>query len=222
MVPRTQTQVPDKNKNIEVIMRVDRRFQPDILTDSTASLVTEGLLGNRYVNITRGFTGVTLKEGQEVPGTEEKAIKEVVERSSDLLGNFQALTLSVQDLVAGVKQGKGNLGKLLTDEQAYNNLNALLAKSNKMVSGIREGQGTLGKLVATDEMYNKVGAAVDNVNSIMGGCPRAERHPRQAALRSGPLRSGEGSHRQRQRRDWRRSGREGDPRQTHHRRRSLQ
>jgi len=40
-----------------------------------------------------------------------------VERSADLLGNFQALTVSVQDLIAGVRQGRGSLGKLLTDEQ---------------------------------------------------------------------------------------------------------
>jgi phospholipid/cholesterol/gamma-HCH transport system substrate-binding protein len=174
LVPRTQNSVPDKNKNIEVVMRLDRRFQGDILTDSTASLVTEGLLGNRYVNITRGFTGVALKEGQVVPGTEEKAIKEVVERSSDLLGNLQALTVDVQDLIAGVKKGRGNLGKLLTDEQAYNNLNSLLANGNKMISNIREGQGSIGKLVASDEMYTKVGAAVDNANSIMGDV-RAQR-----------------------------------------------
>jgi phospholipid/cholesterol/gamma-HCH transport system substrate-binding protein len=168
LVPHSPTQAPDKNKNIEVVMRIDRRFEPDILTDSMASLRTEGLLGNTYVNITRGFTGISLKEGQEVPGTEEKAIKEVVERSSDLLGNLQALTVDVQDLFAGVKKGRGSLGKLLTDEQAYNNLNALLANGNKMVSSIRAGQGTIGKLVTTDEMYNKVGAAVDNANSIMG------------------------------------------------------
>jgi phospholipid/cholesterol/gamma-HCH transport system substrate-binding protein len=167
LVPRSQNRVGNKNRNIQVVMRLDRRFQDDVLTDSTASLVTEGLLGNRYVNITRGFTGAALKEGQEIPGTEEKAITEVVERSADLLGNFQALTVSVQDLIAGVRQGRGSLGKLLTDEQAYNNLNALLANGNKMVTNIRAGQGTIGKLVATDEMYNKVGAAVDNANSIM-------------------------------------------------------
>jgi phospholipid/cholesterol/gamma-HCH transport system substrate-binding protein len=168
LVPRTPNYIPEKNKNIEVVLRLDRRFEGDILTDSTASLVTEGLLGNRDVNITRGFTGVPLKEGQEVRGTEEKAIKEVVERSSELLGNFQALTSSVQDLIAGVKQGKGSLGKLLTDEQAYNNLNATLGNANKMIADIRGGKGSIGKLVATDEMYNKVGTAVDNANSIMG------------------------------------------------------
>src|SRR5258706_10988898 len=58
LVPRTPGHVPDKNKNIEVVMRIDRRFQSDILTDSTASLVTDGMLGNLVVNITSGFTGV--------------------------------------------------------------------------------------------------------------------------------------------------------------------
>jgi len=40
--PRTAGKALDKNKNIEVVMRVDKRYQSDILTDSTASLVTEG------------------------------------------------------------------------------------------------------------------------------------------------------------------------------------
>jgi ABC-type transporter Mla subunit MlaD len=55
-------------------MKLDKRFQDDILTDSTATLVTEGLLGNRYVNIARGFTGAPLKENQEVAGTAEKSL----------------------------------------------------------------------------------------------------------------------------------------------------
>jgi len=167
LLPRTPGRVSDKNRNIEVGMRVDRRFQNDILTDSAASLVTEGLLGNRYVNIKRGLTGVSLKEGQEVPGTEEKAMKEVVERSAELLGNLQALSADVRDLIAGVKEGQGSLGKLLTDEQAYRHLNNILAKGDEMVSNVRAGQGSIGKLIVSDEMYNKVDKGVDNVNVIL-------------------------------------------------------
>ena len=167
LIPRSQMAKPDKNRNIEVVMRVDRRYQGDILTDSTASLVTEGLLGNRYVNVTRGFTGVPLKEGQEVPGTEEKAIKEVVERSADVLANLEALSSNVQDLLNGVKQGEGTLGKFLTDDSAYNHLNSLLAKSDTMISNIQAGQGTLGKVVASDEMYNKLNTGLDNVNVVL-------------------------------------------------------
>jgi phospholipid/cholesterol/gamma-HCH transport system substrate-binding protein len=167
LVPRTPSHVPDKNKNIEVIMRLDRRFQGDILTDSTASMVTEGLLGNRYVNITRGFTGVPLKEDQEVTGTAQNDLTQVMDRSAALLETLQGISVDVQGIIGDVKKGKGNLGKLINDESAYNSLNAMLGNSNKMVSDIRGGKGSIGKLVATDEMYNKLGAAVDNANSIM-------------------------------------------------------
>jgi phospholipid/cholesterol/gamma-HCH transport system substrate-binding protein len=167
LLPRTPGKALDKNKNIEVMMRVDRRYQSDILTDSTASLVTEGLLGNRYVNITRGFTGTPLKQDGEIQGSEEKAMKEVVERSAELLGNLQALSENVQDLISGVQQGKGSLGKLLTDEQAYNHLNSILAKGDTMLGDIEAGKGTLGKLVTSDEMYAKVDKGLDNVNVIL-------------------------------------------------------
>jgi phospholipid/cholesterol/gamma-HCH transport system substrate-binding protein len=159
--------VRPKNRNIEVVMRVSRKYESDILTDSTASLVTEGLLGNRYVNISLGVTGAELKDGQEVPGAEERAMKEVMERSADVLGNLQTLSEDIQELVNGVKAGKGTLGKLLVDEQAYNHLNSILSRGEGMLANIQAGQGTLGKLVASDEMYNKVDKGLDNVNVIL-------------------------------------------------------
>lgn len=168
VMPRVHGQPPDKHRNIEVVMRVDRRSQEDILTDSTASLVTEGLLGNRYVNITRGFTGLPLKEGQEMKGVEEKAMKEVVQRSADVLGNLNALSLDVRDLIKGVQQGRGSLGKLLTDDKAYAHLNSILARSDQMVANIQGGQGTIGKLVASDELYQKANTAVGRVDTMLG------------------------------------------------------
>ena len=167
LIPRVPGKPPDPMRNIEVIMRLDRSYQNDILTDSAASLVTEGLLGNRYVTIKRGYTGTPLKEGQVIPGAEEKAIKEVVERSADVLANLKALSEEIQDMVADVHAGKGNLGKLLTDEQAYNHLNSILAKSDIIAGNVQSGQGTVGKLLMTDELYTKVDKGVDNVNSIL-------------------------------------------------------
>jgi phospholipid/cholesterol/gamma-HCH transport system substrate-binding protein len=167
LAPRVAGKIRERNRNIEVVMRVGKHYENDILTDSAASLVTEGLLGNRYVNISLGITGVPLKDGQEVPGSEEKAMKEVVERSADMLGNLQALSENVQELINVVKEGKGSLGKLLTDDQAYNHLSNLLSRGDAMLANIQAGQGSLGKLVASDEMYNKVDKGLDNVNVIL-------------------------------------------------------
>src|SRR5208283_4651129 len=125
------------------------------------------LLGNRYVTITRGYTGVPLEEGQPVPGTEEKAIKEVVERSADVLTNLQALSDDIKDLINGVQRGRGTLGKLLTDEQVYNHLNSMLAKGDQLVSSVQAGQGTVGKLFMTDDTSVKANQALDQINTIL-------------------------------------------------------
>jgi phospholipid/cholesterol/gamma-HCH transport system substrate-binding protein len=160
MVPATPGHIPEKNRNIELVLRLDKRYQANVLTDSTASLVTEGLLGNRYVNITRGFTGAPLKENQEVPGTAEKNL-------SDVMASMQLLTGDIHDVIMRVEDGKGTLGKLFTDDQAYNNLNGLLAKGNDIAGKIQKGEGSLGKLVASDEMYGKANATLDNVNGVV-------------------------------------------------------
>jgi phospholipid/cholesterol/gamma-HCH transport system substrate-binding protein len=160
LVPRTQGKSPEKSRNIELVLKLDKRFQDDILTDSTAVLVTEGLLGNRYVNIQRGFTGVPLKDNQEVAGMAEKSL-------SDVMASMQGLTVDIHGLVTSIQEGKGTIGKLMTDDEAYKHLNSLLARSDQMVAGIQNGRGTIGKLVTSDEFYGKVNSAIDNVNGVV-------------------------------------------------------
>jgi phospholipid/cholesterol/gamma-HCH transport system substrate-binding protein len=167
IAPRTGNIARDKVRNIEVVLRVAKKYQGDILTDSETSLITEGLLGNEYVEVTRGFTGVPLKDGEEVHGSAGLALKEVMARGADTLQNLQALSDTIAELIDGVKQGKGTLGKLITDQEAYNHLNNILAKGEVIVANVQAGQGTLGKLVASDEMYNKVDKGLDNVNVIL-------------------------------------------------------
>lgn len=167
IVPRDKGKTPDRLHNIEVGMRLDRKYENDILTDSAATLVTEGLLGNRYINIQRGYTGVPLKEGQVVPATQEKAIKEVMERSADVLQNLQEVSTNIKLLLANIQAGKGSIGKLLTDDEAYNHLNSILARSDKISAAIQSGQGTVGKLLMTDELSAKVNTTVDQVNTIL-------------------------------------------------------
>lgn len=167
VTPRTPKQPPDPKRSIELVLRIDRRYQPDIRTDSTAGLITEGLLGNRYVSIQRGFVGTPLQDGQEVPGREEKAIKAIVERGAELVQNLNQMSIQVSEIVDGIKRGRGSLGKVLVDETAYNHLNRTLGKVEHMVDSVEAGNGTLGKLVASDELYQKVNSASGRFDRLL-------------------------------------------------------
>ena len=56
----------DPNRKIQVTLRIEKRFQNVIPDNSTAFLVTAGILGPRYVNIHRGISGSPLLPGGEI------------------------------------------------------------------------------------------------------------------------------------------------------------
>jgi phospholipid/cholesterol/gamma-HCH transport system substrate-binding protein len=55
------------DRKIELILKIEKRYEDQILSDSVATVITEGLLGNRFVSIQRGFRGSPIPPGGEIP-----------------------------------------------------------------------------------------------------------------------------------------------------------
>ena len=182
-----------KDRNIEVDLRIQKTFQSYIRSDSSAGLITEGLLGNRYVDIDRGYVGRVLENNEEIPGREERALKEVVERSADLMDNLSSITKQASAVLTDVRNGRGSLGKFMVDETAYNHLNTSLGNVDRMMADIQAGKGTLGKLVTDDEMYNRVDSVAGRVDNVLEAVQNQAGHARQARLRHGHPRKREKS-----------------------------
>ncbi len=157
----------DRMHNITLVLRIDKSYQSQIRTDSDARLITQGLLGDRYVTIRRGLTGTPVPSGGEVPGTEVPQMSQVVERGADVMENLSVLTEDIRGIVNEVQKGQGSLGKLLKDASLYNHLDATATKLDSMVSSIQEGQGTVGKLVTSDELYKKLDSAAGSADNVL-------------------------------------------------------
>ncbi len=158
---------PLKTRSIRVDMRIQKQFQDYIRSDSSAGLITEGLLGNRYVDIDRGFVGRRLENEEEMPGREEKALKAVVERSADLMTNLNAITEKASAVLDDVRNGRGSLGKFMVDEDAYKHLNSSLGNLDSLMADVTAGKGTLGKLMVRDEVYNNVNSAASRLDNVL-------------------------------------------------------
>jgi len=167
MTPRRPDGTLDPSRSIEVLMRVNEKYKDEIREDSSASLVTEGLLGNRYVSIKRGVTGKPIPPGGEVRGEEEAAIKQIVERGADLVQNLNVMSERVRAIVEAIDQGEGNLGKLIRDEEFYDRLNGTMAKAEQIVASVQAGEGTVGKLVTSEELYQKANSAASRVDTLL-------------------------------------------------------
>jgi ABC-type transporter Mla subunit MlaD len=53
-------------RKVELVLRVDKQYQKEIRSDSSATIVNEGLMGNRYLSIRRGFQGSVIDADGEV------------------------------------------------------------------------------------------------------------------------------------------------------------
>src|SRR5882672_9008017 len=158
---------PAKDRNIRVDMRIEQKFQEYIRSDSYASLITEGLLGNRYVDIDRGFVGRKLENEDEIPGREEKALKEVVARSADLMTNLSSITEQASAVLDDIRKGRGSLGKFMVDETAYRHLNNSLENLDHMLADVSAGKGTIGKLMVNDEVYQNVNSVTGRLDNVL-------------------------------------------------------
>ncbi|MFZ0580066.1 MAG: MCE family protein [Candidatus Acidiferrales bacterium] len=76
------TSPPDPTHHLELTLRIDHKYRSFVTTESEASLVCDGLLGDRYVSITRGFSGTPLAAGAELKSVNNEAI---VSRAAEML-----------------------------------------------------------------------------------------------------------------------------------------
>ena len=90
-----------------------------------AGITASNLLGDKFINITKGRDKRHVQDGGEIRSFQAQDIPELMAQSASLLGTLQTIVNRLDALIAGVEQGKGNIGKLLKDEELYDRLNGI-------------------------------------------------------------------------------------------------
>lgn len=162
------TNSKDPDRAVAVTMKISRKFQDQIRSDSVASIETAGLLGESYVNISRGTPGKTvIPPGGQVKTQEGADIKQIVANTNDVLVNLRAVSTQLGDVAHQISSGQGSIGKLIYDQALYNRLNRATDSLQQIATNLSEGHGTLGMLITKDTTYNKLNTTLDRVNLIL-------------------------------------------------------
>jgi len=158
----------ERARAVEVVMGVVRTYQHEIRADSVAGIETVGLLGESYVNITRGSPGQeVLPDGGVLKSSNEADIKRVVQNADDVIVNLRTLSAKLNDITSQMQSGKGSLGKLIYDQTLYNHLSRTTDALDRLATRVDQGQGTLGKLVADETLYNTSLATINHLDKVL-------------------------------------------------------
>src|SRR5712691_6217512 len=145
---------------IDVTFQVNKTYRDKITTGSTAFLGSVSLLGEGAVDITPSTVGTPIPEWGHVPlGRAKGQIADVAEQA---LTGIEEITKIVRD----VGSGKGTVGKLMTDDRVYVELQQLAETAGQMTRELQQGRGTLGKLLTDPKSANALEASLKNIEDM--------------------------------------------------------
>lgn len=158
----------DPQRAVEIVMSIARQYQVEIRQNSEVDETTQGLLGDTFLEISRGSRNEpVIPDNGEIKARREADMKQVMKNANDVVSNLTVLSARLNDISNQITQGKGSIGKLLYDETFYNQLNATAKSLNKIVAGLQEGQGTIGKFLVDPTVYDKTVATMDKLNQFL-------------------------------------------------------
>src|SRR4030095_15702498 len=181
----TGVQVPaNPSRKFRVNLRIREDLHPLIRVDSVASIQTDCLVGNKFVQVEAGTA-----EAQRVPsqGTiksrEPFDFAEMLQRMSETLdlvtSTIVDLRSGVDDALQSVTDTVGEAQDLITSlgTEAKEIVTAAQKASdniNMIVSDVRQGKGTVGKLMTDDALF-------ESLKSIAADAQKAVASLREAA-----------------------------------------
>ena len=154
------TEVDLVGDRVEVVVEVARDMQPRITTTSVASLGSVSLLGEAAVDITASSQGTPIPEwGYIRAGAAAGSLTEVTTQAAE---GIEELTVLLQD----IRRGRGTIGRLITDEALYNQMNGLVAAAEDVVRNVGQGRGTLGRLANDPAAAKALEASLQNFEAV--------------------------------------------------------
>jgi phospholipid/cholesterol/gamma-HCH transport system substrate-binding protein len=127
----------DGKPAVKVVLLVDQGVRDRIRADSTASIGTIGLLGDRYVEIALGSPDqAVLEDGAEIRAVNPANLARVMDTGTQALDNIATLAKNLNTVVVGFQGDRG--GKSLASS---------VESVTDIVSEIQHGDGLLHSLI---------------------------------------------------------------------------
>jgi phospholipid/cholesterol/gamma-HCH transport system substrate-binding protein len=153
---------------VQVVMKINGKYQPSLHNDSVAALSTVGILGDTVVDInSRTATGPMLQDGDELKTKETRSVQDIEDEGEATLDQFSVMLQKLNTIVDNLQAGKGTVGQLLTNPDMYNKFDATMDEVHQLTVKMNSSDNTAGKFFNDHaEMYDKINDIIAKTDDI--------------------------------------------------------
>jgi phospholipid/cholesterol/gamma-HCH transport system substrate-binding protein len=150
-----------------VTFSVKESSLPFIKKDSRATVLTIGLLGDKYVELSTGSP----QAGQITPkdiiqGVSQIELQDVVETSAASIEKMTEFIKRLDSLAEKIEKGGGTIGKFFNDPAIYDNLKNSTKTLSLVLEDLNNSRGTLKMLAEDPSLYNKMLSATSSLEEF--------------------------------------------------------
>lgn len=158
---------PPSGEAVAVALGVNVRVRDQIRADSRARVRTQGLLGDRLIDIEPGSADQRiLAEGDTLAAAPAISYEELLGQAADAIESLTTLSNDLSATLASVADGEGSLGQLLVDDGLYAGMVELSENLNSVLGPVADGEGSLGRFLGDDELYDRLVSATAALDSV--------------------------------------------------------
>jgi phospholipid/cholesterol/gamma-HCH transport system substrate-binding protein len=151
-----------------------------ITKNATASVGSDGFIGNKIVVIRPGNATATIADNDTINSMSPTDTQELFNIAKDVGENTRSLTADLKQISKRITDGEGIVGELLTDgafsqdlrqtavnlRQVGSNMTKASAQLNDLVYEMKNGEGVIHKLVSDTSMAAVFDNALQNVQKV--------------------------------------------------------
>ncbi len=157
---------------VRVVLTVVSSVKPFIKRDSKVSVVSEGLIGNKIVDITPGNENVqSVEDGDWLESIKPVEAEDIL-RSLKVTGdNAAVITKDVGEMVSKINKGEGTLGQLINNSSMYDYVDSTMkgfSTSAGLVNNVLRNISSSVDIITTEviPMTQRIRMITEDISNI--------------------------------------------------------
>ncbi len=194
-----QIGIPNQpSAKFRIELHIDDKLKTLIRTDSTVTVETEGLVGDKFLQVHNGTDSAgAVADGATLPGKEPVELSAIMQKVSGTIDQanatmgdvrvhldtaLDAVTHTVDNtngIVTSIREGHGPIGALLTDQQITADLKGTMANTRQATANLEGVSVQAGQIVNDFQSRDLVGKADQSMDNIRDASAQIDQSSRQ-------------------------------------------
>ncbi|CAN5251105.1 MlaD family protein [soil metagenome] len=175
----------------EVVVRLSLKEKQNdfIRKNATASIGSDGLIGNKIVVIQPGNAATVIDDGDVINAVSPADTQELINIAKEVGENARSITIDLRTISSKLNKGEGIIGELLNDgafaqdirrsmtnfKTTSENTTKATAELTAVANEMRHGNGLLPKLLTDTSYSGTFKVALNNVKKVSENASKASR-----------------------------------------------